>query len=115
MVGRLLGRGVPAAVAAGLSIWAVKALRGAPAPVFDRPSKLVAIPRVVAGGETSGSARGWAEPEGGECPLDYPVKGNRRSGIYHQPGGLAYARTHADRCYATPADAEADELRPAKR
>ena len=55
------------------------------------------------------------DPVAGGCPAGYPVKGKRGSGIYHVPGGLSYARTVPDRCYATPADAEADGLRAAKR
>ena len=55
------------------------------------------------------------DPVDGGCPPGYPVKGKRNSGIYHVPGGLSYARTVPDRCYATPADAEADGLRAAKR
>jgi hypothetical protein len=60
-------------------------------------------------------ARAGVAPVDGRCPEGYPIKGKRSSGIYHQPGGLAYDRTKPDRCYATAADAEADGLRPAKR
>jgi hypothetical protein len=38
-----------------------------------------------------------------------------RSGIFHLPGGEFYDRTVPDRCYGTPAGAEADGLRAAKR
>ena len=62
-----------------------------------------------------GAASGWAEPVDGECPDGFPVKGKVRSGIFHAPGQLAYDRTVPDRCYADPAAAEADGLRPAKR
>ncbi len=51
----------------------------------------------------------------GDCPLTHPIKGKRSSGIYHQPGGFAYDRTHADRCYRDAAAAEDDGLRAAKR
>ena len=51
----------------------------------------------------------------GTCPTTHPIKGKLTSGIYHQPGGFAYERTHADRCYRTPAAAESDGLRAAKR
>jgi hypothetical protein len=57
----------------------------------------------------------WAEPIEGTCVPGYPVKGKVASGIYHVPGGLSYGRTIPDRCYATPADAESDGLRPAKK
>jgi len=59
--------------------------------------------------------RAGVDPVDGQCPPGYPVKGKRSSGIYHVPGGLSYARTVPDRCYAAPADAEADGLRAALR
>ena len=52
---------------------------------------------------------------GGGCPVTHPIKGKRSSGIYHQPGGFAYARTHADVCYVDASAAEDDGLRAAKR
>jgi hypothetical protein len=55
------------------------------------------------------------EPVDGECPVSHPVKGKLTSGIYHEPGGLNYARTRADRCYLDAAAAESDGLRAAKR
>jgi hypothetical protein len=58
---------------------------------------------------------GWAEPnDDGSCPVAFPIKAKLGSGIYHPPGGLNYARTKADRCYADPEAAEADGLRPSK-
>jgi methylphosphotriester-DNA--protein-cysteine methyltransferase len=42
------------------------------------------------------------------------VKVKTSSGIFHVPGGRSYERTNPDRCYATPAAAEADGYRPAK-
>jgi len=51
----------------------------------------------------------------GDCPVTHPIKGKRTSGIYHQPGGFAYDRTHADRCYRDATAAEDDGLRAAKR
>ena len=47
--------------------------------------------------------------------MSHPVKAKLASGIFHEPGGANYARTHADRCYASGEAAEADGLRPAKR
>jgi hypothetical protein len=55
------------------------------------------------------------EPADGECPDSHPVKGKLSSGIYHQPGGLNYTRTRADRCYLDTSAAESDGLRPSKR
>ena len=56
----------------------------------------------------------WAEPADGSCPPGFPVKVKVSSGIFHVPGGRFYERTSPDRCYATPAAAEADGYRPAK-
>ena len=58
---------------------------------------------------------GWVQPVDGACPTDYPVKVKLRSGIFHQPGMLAYERTIPDRCYPTVEAAAADGFRPAKR
>lgn len=57
----------------------------------------------------------WVEPVDGGCPDGYPIKAKVKSGIFHQPGGLAYDRTNPDRCYPDAASAEADGLRAAKR
>lgn len=57
----------------------------------------------------------WVEPVDGACPDGYPIKAKVKSGIFHQPGGLAYERTNPDRCYPDAASAEADGLRAAKR
>ena len=60
-------------------------------------------------------APAWVEAADGECPVSHPVKAKLASGIYHEVGGANYARTQADRCYASAAAAEADGLRPSKR
>ena len=57
----------------------------------------------------------WVEPVGGACPTGYPVKASLSSGIFHVVGGLFYERSKPDRCYRTPAAAEGDGLRQAKR
>ena len=57
----------------------------------------------------------WALPAEGECPDGFPIKVKLKSGIFHQPGGLAYERTNPDRCYRDAATAEADGFRAAKR
>ena len=70
---------------------------------------------------TTAPRPGAAEPDfvdagsDGSCPLTHPIKGKLTSGIYHQPGGFAYDRTHADRCYRNAGAAESDGLRAAKR
>lgn len=55
------------------------------------------------------------EPVDGACPVGFPVKAKARSGIYHEPGMLAYERTRPDRCYASSEDARSDGFRAAKR
>jgi hypothetical protein len=49
-----------------------------------------------------------------DTPPGYPIKGNRRSGIYHVPGGFAYDRTIPDICFRSPEAAEAAGLRHSK-
>ncbi|HVM52157.1 MAG TPA: hypothetical protein VM262_03075 [Acidimicrobiales bacterium] len=95
----------------------------APAPWTPLPdAEPVVVPtREPAAGKTAASppkpapVAPWVEPVDGECPVTHPIKAKLSSGIYHQPGGLNYDRTHPDRCYVDAAAAEADGLRPAKR
>ncbi len=100
-------------VVAGLIVALVRALakeaRSAPAALPAPPAPLPPAPEPVAATPT------WVEPVEGGCPDGYPIKAKRSSGIYHRPGGLSYARTNPDRCYASEAAAEADGFRPAKR
>lgn len=56
----------------------------------------------------------WKPPVNGDCPDGYPLKANDNSMIFHSPGGRFYARTVAERCYASADDAIADGYRPAK-
>ncbi len=78
-----------------------------PFPPIPRPAALKPVDAAV--------AQQWIDPVDGACGDSHPVKGKLASGIYHQPGGLNYTRTRADRCYLDPAAAESDGLRPAKR
>jgi hypothetical protein len=57
----------------------------------------------------------WVQPVDATCPTSHPVKANESSGIYHLPGGLSYDRVVPERCYRTPAEAESDGFRAAKR
>ena len=58
----------------------------------------------------------WVDPDAeGACPASHPLKAKDSSKIVHQPGGLSYDRTHADRCYVDLTAAEADGYRAAKR
>jgi hypothetical protein len=106
----------------------------APAPVTTQPAldlpplePAPKDPTVAADGGTSlvaettsaapapSQEQTWVEPVDGDCPDGYPIKAKVKSGIFHQPGGLAYDRTNPDRCYPDAASAEADGLRAAKR
>ncbi len=110
---------VLALLAAALGVWRLLVSRGSNVSVIEsqpgepapRPApKLTVVPEP----EIDLTDPDWAEPVDGEVAPGYPVKGKVGSGIYHVPGGLSYDRTIPDRCYATPEDAEADGLRPAK-
>ncbi len=61
------------------------------------------------------SSAGRAAPEGMNCPASHPIKGNRESMIYHLPGGMSYAATRPEVCFALPTDAEADGYRRSQR
>ena len=50
----------------------------------------------------------------GECPEDYPVKGNATSMLYHSPGSPSYKRTVPEFCFATTEAAEAAGFNPTK-
>jgi hypothetical protein len=40
------------------------------------------------------------------CPSNYPIKGNRQSRIYHNPGQVSYPTTIAEFCFASAEAAE---------
>jgi hypothetical protein len=71
-------------------------------------------PDADAGTDADDDGEAVTDSVDGACPASHPVKGKLTSGIYHQPGGLNYTRTNADRCYLDPSAAEAEGLRPAK-
>lgn len=48
------------------------------------------------------------------CPIDYPIKGNGRSGIYHLPGAFAYERTVPTICFRSADAAERAGFRAAR-
>src|SRR5687768_5742291 len=50
----------------------------------------------------------------GECPEDYPFKGNATSKLYHSPGSPSYKRTVPEYCFATTEAAEAAGFNPTK-
>lgn len=54
-----------------------------------------------------------AFPEG-HCPREHPVKGNMRSGFYHLPTDIYYARVSSNvQCFASARSAAAEGLTPA--
>jgi hypothetical protein len=63
----------------------------------------------------SGAGAGQAPPDGTNCPSGYPIKGNRTSKIYHQPGGGFYEQTRPEVCFAGPAEAESAGYRRSQR
>lgn len=123
---------IAASLAAGAVIGVARVLRGRPTPVFGDDQLWLggaAWPTPGGGDDQIRPAHphdpsdelidlttpAWVEPVDASCPTEHPVKANLRSGIFHRPGGLAYERTRPDRCYRSPAAAEADGLRAAKR
>ncbi|HXH58531.1 hypothetical protein [Iamia sp.] len=70
---------------------------------------------VVTGAPMPDGDATWVAPVEGACPDGYPVKAKEASRIFHVPGGLSYDRTRPERCYPSPAAAEADGFRAAKR
>ena len=59
-------------------------------------------------GQIAAVPAGAVEGDGtATCPPDYPIKGNRQSRIYHNPGQVSYPSTIAEFCFAS---AEAAEL-----
>ncbi len=89
-----------------------------PAPIPPAPARPTPTPAASdpPASDLPASDPPAVEPDAeGNCPVSHPIKGKRTSGIYHQPGGFAYDRTRADRCYLDAAAAEHDGLRAAKR
>ncbi len=84
-----------------------------PPPLTLAPTS-VPVPQPTAA-PTKPAGGGRVAPQGGACPADYPIKGNRSSMIYHVPGGASYARTIPEDCFATGGDAEAAGYRRAQR
>jgi hypothetical protein len=86
----------------------------AAAPLTDEPSPTDAPLVDEQPDGTTPADVTWVPSVDGACPSGFPIKGNANSRIYHVPGGRFYDRTVPQRCYATPADAEADGYRAAK-
>ena len=77
------------------------------------PARIGLTPLPVASPGASGPGR--AAPSGMACPASHPLKGNRSSMIYHQPGAEFYDQTRPEDCFASPADAEAAGYRASLR
>ena len=81
------------------------------APTVPVDRSFVATPVVEA---RTVEAEAWVEPVDGQCPVDFPIKANDNSMIFHMPDGRSYERTIPERCYANADDAIADGYRAAK-
>jgi hypothetical protein len=70
----------------------------------------------LAGAGDDESAEGAYVPDAGatSCPIIYPIKGNRRSHIYHEPSDPEYATLHPGICFATTRHAESAGYRARK-
>ncbi|MBK5288554.1 MAG: hypothetical protein JJE46_08805 [Acidimicrobiia bacterium] len=122
---RLIRRGAIAATLAslGYAAWKFLAARRPDtagltfqAQPFPLPPKPIPVSTsTTARHDAAVDDRSIAPDPDGDCPVTHPIKGKHTSGIYHQPGGFAYERTHADRCYRDTTAAEDDGLRAAKR
>jgi len=114
---RVLGLGVLAGV--GYAAW--RAVQRQPVSQTvtwePQPFPFPPQPRSEDPGPTpeTGDGAPWVDATDGACPASHPVKTKLASGIFHIPGGASYERTQAERCYSSPAAAEADGLRAAKR
>jgi small subunit ribosomal protein S6 len=70
------------------------------------------VPTAEAGTDVpEGAVRGDGT---GECPEDYPIKGNATSKLYHSPGSPSYKRTVPEFCFASTEAAEAAGFNPTK-
>jgi hypothetical protein len=100
-------RATPAAAIAPPT-WPPIAPRPEPAPVADVDN--AGEPPTAVDAEQS-----WKPlNDDGTMPDGYPIKAKNQSMIFHVPTGRFYARTVAERCYATEAAAIADGYRRAK-
>jgi hypothetical protein len=102
--------GLSALAAAGYAAWRALESRRVERGVTWEPQPFPYPPQP----HVSEPAVAWVESDDGTCPTSHPVKAKLSSGIFHVEGGASYERTHADRCYATPEAAEADDLRASK-
>ena len=81
----------------------------------SQPGARMGLTPLLGPGSASAPAGGRVAPTGMTCPDTNPIKGNRASMIYHQPGGAFYEQTRPEDCFASPADAEAAGYRRSQR
>jgi len=94
---------------------AAPATEPAPAPPEPAPAPAPIPAADTATTPEPAATAAWVSPAAdGSCPAGYPIKANANSGIFHVPEGRFYARTKAERCYATAEAAVADGYRRAK-
>ncbi len=72
---------------------------------------LVAIAAVM----LAGCAHMRLAPDSGECPEDFPVKGNVESGLFHIPQNHYYKVTKAEICFSSALHASHAGYRPPSR
>ena len=89
---------------------AISALITATSPPITPTAAIIATPTIP----PTPKPGGRATPQGSDCPVQVPIKGNQ-SGLYHVPGGASYAATKPEACFATTADADAAGFTRAKR
>ncbi|MBW3632171.1 MAG: hypothetical protein KY456_03995 [Chloroflexi bacterium] len=68
-----------------------------------------AIAAANAGGVPSGVVRGDGSRD---CPPTYPVKGNQKVMVSHEPGTPAYPATIPDLCFSSAGSAQAAGFSP---
>ena len=111
-VKRVLGLGVLAG--AGYAVWrALEKSRAdtgltwqpRPFPYPPEPRRDAGRPS-IRGPSVRTEPAPWVDAADGGCPVSHPVKAKLASGIFHEPGGANYERTHADRCYLSAEAAE---------
>ncbi len=88
-----------------------------PVAMVEAPEEIEPVAEVVAAPaepEREVPAGAVAGDGTGECPEDYPVKGNASSKLYHSPGSPSYKRTVPEFCFASTEAAEAAGFGPTK-
>src|SRR5665811_1226645 len=112
------GFGEPAATDTDVSSMQPDTIEPATTP-DDTGTPEVAPEPVSTGIGASGDGQGFAGAVKGDgtkiCPVDYPIKGNAGSMIYHAPGRSSYDATIPEWCFATEDDAVNAGFRAPKR